>query len=265
MMSCTKQVQTSDTTGTGLGVQITKAVKTQTHTPTAEPLMEIADATVTITPTPTSTPTPTLTPTPENLYLIKGMDFSEPDILTLEFETGGLAGKKLEVSLVNPQKLGEFLSPSHALKLGNGFGVIRPDTNGNLVVSIHSGYYQKIPLEGEILRRFLEDWGNGITYILQRLGKLLEISGKITYGRQEGKFSFTGGLRVLSKEFPEPPAYADVLYELDALESSDIELIRENIDLRGSNQIFFTFCGWGPQGSTNRYTQYRYLIALVIE
>ncbi len=224
-------------------------------------------------PTVTLIPTFTPTPKPPNPYVFVSGNGKQIDLsygpIVITFDEGSLAGEVILVNLTSPQNLGDYGSTSEALTAGNGVGVIRPENYGNLLLSVHSGYINNKPLQGEMLRKFLEYWGQSDTkYILKRLAEIAGSKGTLFTSDGSVKVEIVGGVRLQHAESEElwlnPEVVLDIATKKDAHGFLAIgnPQIFENIKT-DSHEILINFCGWGPN---QIYSYYRYVILLnVIE
>jgi hypothetical protein len=153
------------------------------------------------------------------------------------------------------------------LQLGNGVAAIQGVDYGNLLITMHSGYFHKNPLEGEPLRLFLEGWEKiNSDYVLEQLTKIVGSKGTLDINGSVLNIEVLGGVRLEPKEADEvwlnPDKVTDIstkMGENGYLAMGNPEIF-ENIK-NNSHEIIINFCGWGPQSQT---TYYRYVILLKV-
>ncbi len=201
----------------------------------------------------------------------------------ISFDSGGLRGTIIATYLISPKNLGTYGSTKDALDYENHVTIIRPDTdqamevhtsvirpekNGNLMITIHSGYYNDRPLDAEILRFYIEKWGDEETdYVLNRLLKMIGSSGVLYSGESNLKAEVLGGIRLENNEALELNKYPENVLDIatkkkggDYIALGNVEAFEELKNKEGHN-IMLSFCGWGPD---NNYSYYRYLVLLKI-
>jgi len=237
----------------------------------------------------TNTQTMTTTPTvaKSNPYVFKAeggeIDFSIGDIF-ISFGEGDLTGINIATYLVSPKNLGAYESTRDALDYENlvtitkppdtgqnieiHTSVIRLETRDNLIITIHSGYYNDQPLDAEALRFYIERWGNEETsYVSNRLLKMIGSSGVLYSDGHTLRVNVIGGIRLENNEALELNKYPENVLDIATKKKGTEYIALGNIEpfeeLKNGNghNLILSFCGWGPN---NNYSYYRYLILLKV-
>lgn len=202
------------------------------------------------------TPSPTSTPSPfASLY---GCE------MQLKFSSGPLESKSTRFDV-----LGEdyFSDKADKFKPGKGTGIYYQDQHYFI---IHSSYVNGNilrPMEGELMRKYLEYWGSsGNAYIQGQIDKLI---GSEVIWSCDGEQVFStkiSGIAHLSHEasnrlWLEPEKLEQIVIEREGLVS---EWVGEIIPTEEPH-LYIAFCGWGPDDNTyDRYTYFRYLLQFEI-
>ena len=244
-------------------------------TPTAPVVTKTILPTLTITPTPTPTPDPYIIfPDEESIDLGIGEMF-------ISFYEGSLEGLTLATYLVSPKDLGGYNSTKDGLDLNNvvtitnpldgksvetHVSVIRPEVNGNLLVSMHSGGYNNTLLDAENLRFYFERWGkNGEDYTLDRLAKIAGSKGILYFNDVSLELEALGGVRLepddSQKINTNPEQVVELILKSEPETLGNVHLF-EGLSKSTDKHLLITFCGWGPD---NDYSYYRYVVVFRIK
>lgn len=257
---------------------------TTTQKPTMTPFQpeKQATPTPTVKASETYSPTTTSTPTPDPYIIFPGQESTDLSIgeMFISFYEGSLEDVTLSTYLISPKDLGVYKSTKDGLDLNNvviitnpldnksvetHVSVIRPEENGNLLVSMHSGGYNNTLLDAESLRFYLERWGkNGDDYVLDRLNKISGSKGTLYFNSLTIELEAVGGVRVGPNDSDKINANPEQVAELvvnSQPETLGNKALFEELATSKDKHLLITFCGWGPE---NDYSYYRYIIVFKI-
>lgn len=155
---------------------------------------------------------------------------------------------------------------------GKGVGLIDSDHYNNALLSIHSGYHNKKPLEAENIREFLEGYNDKTildrNYVLRKIQLLLGRTVTIT---QDGKSEQFEIFAIANIPHDKTSDYdRDTKSILDVI-TSEADTGKDSFNYFKNNRgLLITFCGWGPENASQehnspnyRYTYTRYVLGLV--
>jgi len=249
--------------------EIKKATPTMVQpngTATSTPTAKQPDLPETVAPTRTEEPKKN----PYEFLIKPGLvaDISSGSIKII-FTEGSLKGIEVYTKIVSPIDFGDFSSTSEGFTVGSGYGVIREEKYGNLLLKIHSGYFNGKPLEAEELRKAFEKWGEeSQSYVEEKISGSIESGGIIIFNDNEElslKFKLISSSRLnpegANNLHEHPTEVLDIVsQETDGLVTKLDEIVKAK---KEGHELLVTFCGWDDTKDKPDY--YSYVLLIEIE
>ncbi len=202
---------------------------------------------------------PTVPPTPEPAPDLYGCE------MRIEFSSGPLKDQISEFQVLDEKY---FEEKSDKFAVGKGTAVYY-ESQPYLI--LHSSYVNGNvlqPMEAELIRKYLEQWGrNGNEFIQNQIDSLNGSQVKWYCNNELIIETKINSIVRLSHEasnrlWLEPTQLEDILEDKEGLTSEWIGEITP-IDEPG---LYLGFCGWGPPNlEAGRYTYFRYLLKFTIQ
>lgn len=215
-----------------------------------------------------------------NHFLFKEVDFSkEGSEISISIPNLGISESKIEVLTLSEPITQENLEKKlEEFKPGNGTGLVCIDKDGNIILYLHSGYWQNRPLEAEGLRIFIEGYKDKTIldkkYISERLegliGQVVKISqiDRVNVGEEKVmQFKIIAAIQI-------PHELKENFSSINDAISPAMEFgigNKENFGiLRNKRGLIIVFCGWGPENASldpnsedYRFTYTYYILGLI--
>jgi len=215
-------------------------------------------------PFPPDTPVPTATEIPRNPFVFESLDFSVEGDISLTADIDGVLAEipARLLAIRDGLSVEEAQSRNWAFRPGERVILSVEDNYLNTHLYLHSGYFQRSPLEAEVFRSYIEGSNDAtildLGFILQRLASLEGKSISIKQGASEEVFEVHAAAQI--------PHEAKVAFFTDTRTVLDLVSVfglgnPEKFDyFRYNHGLILSFCGWGPENASRERTspEYRY-------
>ena len=203
---------------------------------------------------PTQQLTPTSTSTPDSFSSLYDCE------MEINFLSGPLEGETTSFLVLGTDY---FYDKGDKFTPGKGTAVYYEEVHYFILHSSYANGNIFQPMEGELLRIFLEYWGMpGNDYIQGQIDKLID-SEVVWVCNGDPVFTTTiRGAVKLSHEastrlWLEPKNLDNILIDREGIQDEWVG----DVDLYSESNIYIGFCGWGPDNLGDaKFTYYRYLI-----